>query len=69
MGSANSGGVSGAGEFFRRHKARVAHPQSHPATRSDGDPGDAAVIQAQTQPTFCGKLQSPGSTKRNRSIL
>lgn len=52
-------GVSGARHFVRRHEAGVSQrSQCHPATRTNGQPGDAAVIEPQTQPALRRKLQS-----------
>lgn len=62
LGGWREGGPSGASQFVRGHEAGVPQgPQSHPAAGSDGQPRDAAVVQAHPQPALRGELQSPAS--------
>lgn len=62
------GGPSGPRQLFWGHKSRVSQSsEGHPAAGPDGEPGDAAVVQAHTQPSLRRKLQSPA--RRLNSIF
>ena len=52
--------TSGPGEFVHGHEARVSQgAESHAAAGADGEPGDAAVVEAHPQPSLWRKLQCP----------
>lgn len=62
-------GPSGPRQLFRRHKSRVSQSsEGHPAAGPDGEPRDAAVVQAHTQPSLGRKLQSPARRLNSVSI-
>lgn len=45
---------------FGRNMSRVANTaHDDPSARQNTDPGDGRMVQTQTQPTLCRKLQSP----------
>ena len=51
---------SGPSELVWRHEAGISQsPQRHPAAGSDGEPGDAAVVEAHPEPALRRKLESP----------
>lgn len=54
------GGPSGPRQLLWGHEPCVPQgSEGHPAAGPDGEPGDAAVVQAQPQPPLRGELQRP----------
>lgn len=56
--------ASGAGNFVRRHEARVPEgPECHAAVRPDHQVRDAAVVEGEAEPAFRRELQRPGQER------
>lgn len=54
------GGPSSPRQLLRGHEPCVPQgSEGHPAAGPDGEPGDAAVVQAHPQPPLRGELQRP----------